>query len=263
MNPRDIVWNNSYMQIAGSSFFYKTWFEEGIFEVSHFLDKGGRFLTFNKFRNNFAKLQCNYLDYYSVLHAIKNANIFTVRNSNDAVEFVTEKEKVCKAVYPFLVQRSAESPLKSVSKWEAIFPNRKLDWHSIFSLSFKSTISTKLQYFQYKFLNHVVYTNTKLFKMKIVETTLCNFCKYNEETLSHLFWECIFANSFWVDLNLWLKISLGYDLTLTFYEICFGYNVNHPDCLINHIILLGKMYLFSCKLKDQKPRLQPFLFKIS
>ena len=46
MNPRDIIWNNSYMQIAGSSFFYKTWFEEGIFEVSHFLDKGGQFCNF-------------------------------------------------------------------------------------------------------------------------------------------------------------------------------------------------------------------------
>ena len=112
--------------------------------------------------------------------------------------------------------------------------------------------SLKLQYFRYNFLNHVVYTNTKLFKMKIVETTLCSFCKYNEETLAHLFWECIFPNNFWVDLNLWLKISLGYDLTLTFYDICFGYNLNHLDCLINHIILLGKMYIFSCKSKEQK-----------
>ena len=93
-----------------------------------------------------------------MLHAIKNANIFTDRNNNDVVQFITEKEKVCKAVYPFLVQRSAESPSKSVSKWEAIFPNKELDWHSIFSLSFNSTISTKLQYFQYNFLNHVVYT---------------------------------------------------------------------------------------------------------
>ena len=99
--------------------------------------------------------------------------------------------------------------------------------------------------------------------MKIVETTLCSFCKYNEETLAHLLWECIFAKNFWVDLKLWLKISLSYNLTLTFYDICFGYNVNHPDCLINHSIFSGKMYIFSCKLKEQKPRLQLFLHSIS
>ena len=101
------------------------------------------------------------------------------------------------------------------------------------------------------------------FKMKIVETTPCSFCKYNEETRAHLFRESIFANNFWVDLSLWLKISLGYNLTLTIYDFCFGYNVNHPDCLINHILLLGKMYIFSCKLKEQKPRLQLFLHIIS
>ena len=99
--------------------------------------------------------------------------------------------------------------------------------------------------------------------MKIAETTLCSFCKYNEETLAHLFQECIFANNSWVDLSLWLKISLSYELSLTFYDICFGYNVNHPDCLINHIILLGEMYIFSCKLNEQKPMLQLFLHKIS
>ena len=99
--------------------------------------------------------------------------------------------------------------------------------------------------------------------MKLVVTTLCSFCKYNhEETFANLFWECIFANNFWVDLNLWLKISLGYDLILTFYDICFGYNVNHRDCLINHIILLGKMYIFSCKLKLSKNQCHNFFYII-
>ena len=44
------------MQTVGSSFYYKAWFEEGILEVSPFLDKEGQFFTFSEFRNNFAQL---------------------------------------------------------------------------------------------------------------------------------------------------------------------------------------------------------------
>ena len=93
MNPRDIIWSNSYMQIAGSSFFYKAWFEDGILKLLHFLDKGGRYLIFSEFRNNFDQLQCSYLDYYNELHAIKNTNTFTDRNNNDVVQFITKNSK--------------------------------------------------------------------------------------------------------------------------------------------------------------------------
>ena len=57
--------------------------------------------------------------------------------------------------------------------------------------------------FQYKVLNSILYTNTKLYKIGFATDDTCSFCKSHPETLSHLFFDCIYSQSFWKEFELY------------------------------------------------------------
>jgi hypothetical protein len=40
---------------------------------------------------------------------------------------------------------------------------------------------------------------------KLKETQLCNFCNETQETILHLFWECNFVKSLWLEMAEILK----------------------------------------------------------
>jgi len=44
--------------------------------------------------------------------------------------------------------------------------------------------------FQYKVLNSILYTNTKLYKIGFATDDTCSFCKPHPETVSHLLFDC-------------------------------------------------------------------------
>ena len=49
-------------------------------------------------------------------------------------------------------------------------------------MAFKITSYTKLQFFQYKFLHIILYTDYKLFRSKCVDSPMCTFCNTTEKT---------------------------------------------------------------------------------
>ena len=80
-----------------------------------------------------------------------------------------------------------EIPPAAQAKLKDNYPNLSTDWKEIYSLAFNVTLDTKLRLFQYKLLNHIIFTNIyKLYKLKIVDSPFFTFCKINEESLEHL-----------------------------------------------------------------------------
>ena len=55
--------------------------------------------------------------------------------------------------------------------------------------------------FQYKVLNFILYTNTKLYKIGYISDDKCSFCKSEPETLLHLFFNCVYSKLFWKDFE--------------------------------------------------------------
>ena len=43
--------------------------------------------------------------------------------------------------------------------------------------------------------------------------------------------------------------------SLNAFDICFGYNITNPDLLVNHLILIAKYHIYSCKIGDRIPTL--------
>ena len=62
-----------------------------------------------------------------------------------------------------------------------------------------------MRVFQYQLLNNALYLNAKLYKMKIVESTLCTFCHVHDETPVHFSVECPVTTMLWSQYKEWLR----------------------------------------------------------
>ena len=197
------------------------------------MDAYDNFLSFQAFQLKYLQLKCNFLEYFSVISVIKNFKGFLNSPLKNGISFILKQEKICKSVYPYILKRSAESPLKSTNKWQNIFPSKTFQWSSIFTLASKVTLHTKLQNFQFKFLHHIIYANSKLFKMKLVSSPICSFCQMSKETLLHLFCECKVTREFWDNVCNCLSRGKYSAIQLSSFDICFGCNITTPNFLLN------------------------------
>ena len=69
-----------------------------------------------------------------------------------------------------------------------------------FSLPHSVAFEPYVKAFQFKVLNSILYTNSKLHKIEYIADDLCTFCKRESETIQHLFYDCCYSILFWNDL---------------------------------------------------------------
>ena len=108
-----------------------------------------------------------------------------------------------------------------------------------------------------------MYTNDRLYKFKIVDTPLCAFCKSEEEPLEHLLFHCKDTEVFWKEVLSWLAIHRKEILNFSLIDVLFGkFDIEKDFMVINHVLLLGKLFIYRCKLDIVKPSLEVFKAKL-
>ena len=76
--------------------------------------------------------------------------------------------------------------------------------------------------------------------------------------MRHLFFQCSFIQHFWCSIQ---PVFESY--TISEIEVILGITRPHKDSLLyNHLILLSKQYIYSCKLKNAIPTRVVFLAKV-
>ena len=96
--------------------------------------------------------------------------------------------------------------------------------------------------FQYKVLNSILFTNTKLFKIGFITEDKCSFCKSDSETLSHLVFDCIKTKRFWRDFESYFYSLSKEFVHLTLKDVIVGIIIT--ECpLLNYLLLIAKIYL--------------------
>ncbi len=107
----------------------------------------------------------------------------------------TLSKAIIKTKYPnkfiYNIQLKNEDNELIENKWNTNFIDiDSTTWKKIHIVPHISTIDMSLRSFQYKFIMRIVPTNTYLFKCKLSNSTLCDFCQSHIETIDHLFWKC-------------------------------------------------------------------------
>ena len=131
------------------------------------------------------------------------------------------------------------------------------NWNEIYSMPYNASIDTTIQSFQYKLINRIIPTNKFLFKCKLVSSTLCDLCLSNEETITHMFWECPIIQDIWNNLNSFFQNN-GITIELNLINVLFGISTNIHYKSINYIIMLMKYYIFGSKYRKEVPNFNGF-----
>ena len=112
-----------------------------------------------------------------------------------------------------------------------------------------TTISTKLRSFQTKLLLNAVLLNPRLCVMGIKESDMCEFCKQERESLTHLFVNCRKVKPLWETVKTWIKKPTQFKTTDR--SVLFNETVPNPRHVENTIALIAKYYIYSTKCRGK------------
>ena len=159
--------------------------------------------------------------------------------------------------------RKKQIPPTAKRKLTDKYPDINVEWDKVYSLPFRSTLESKTREFQYKILNCIVYTNETLYRFGLAASPSCTFCQETAESIEHLLFSCKISSEFWKHVLSWLKDNDIYIETLKEWDIIFGkFDIKDNFTLINHLLLLGKYYIYSKKCQNSLPTAQGFIARI-
>ena len=273
-----ILWNNKLICIDGKSFYFKTLQEKGILILGDLLDESNEFIIKSKLRElNISPLEAFRL--MSVIDALplewrgklKSSacgicnESFVIQDQCKLIlnsEIVQIKSVVAKTITKELRSRVITPPTAQL-RFNQQFPGDILDWKKIYSLPFRVTSYTKLHEFQYKVLNKCLPTNVFLHKIGIYPSPACSFRGDVDETLEHILVYCNYSESFWTEVIKWLGDQGVQIQRLSLKDILFGMFSCDDELYVNHILLLARQYLYSCRCNKKLPRISIFIAKIN
>ena len=182
---KEITWNNTFIKSNGKMFFEKSWFDRGIQLIEHIYDfRKKEFYNFNELLSLYDLPKKYFLFYNSLISSIskewksklKVENEYNYQRKETLLHKTLNKRHVNKFLYQQQLQKEEIADIKHESKWTNIFEENNLNWKDIYITPIKPTIDTKLRDFQYKFITRILPTNTFLYKCKISNSNLCDFC---------------------------------------------------------------------------------------
>ena len=270
----EYIWNNKQILIENRTVYSKNLRDKGLLKINDLLNLQGGFMKVEELlasgftcTESFLLMSC-----IDALPSQWRKQLKFTKERNLAVEsdeaqlwidakFIKISKLTQKAIYSELVSKITSIPTAQ-KRFSALYPDYNFKWNRIYEIPFKVTTNSKTRQFQYRILNRILYTNKLLYKMKITDTFKCTFCNEEDETIQHLLFSCKYTELFWKEIIKWLK---RFQILLNpFVEtsILFGILKHKHFKLINHLIIIGKQVIYTCRYRKIIPNFQLFLSNI-
>ena len=105
-------------------------------------------------------------------------------------------------------------------------------------------------------------TNDFLYKIGVVHSPTCSFCGDKNEPLEHILISCNYAKEFWAEVIKWLGNLNIIISNLANREIILGKPKCDDELSENHVLLIVKQYLYSCRCNNTFPLFRVFINKL-
>ena len=266
---KNIVWNNKEIRIDNKPVYYKNYFKPGIIYIHDLLLNLNTIDSYNYFLNKIDK--SNFLQWaaglrHSIPSHLKEISLDIPIISPSLIienKIFDIKDKKSKDYYSLLVSKKAQPP-NIIHKLKSDFNFTTQQFREIFSLPHLVALESYVKAFQYKVINSILYTNSKLCKIGFRINDACTFCNDEPENLYHLFCECPHSKTFWTDFeSYWYHIS-DQPIHLSAQNVLFG--VLSKQCplsnLLNYFIIIGKLFLWDCRRSQTLPKIQGLKSKL-
>ena len=146
---------------------------------------------------------------------------------------------------PYLSGKKAKLP-NIIQKLQSNFHFNRDHLKQILKLPHSVVVESYGKAFQYKVINSIRYTNTKLYKIGFRTNDLCTFCDNQPESLTHLFYHCSRSNQFWIECELYWCLISNQRIRLCLENVLFRILTENACPLLqlpNYFILIGKLFL--------------------
>ena len=237
-----IIWNNREIRINKMPVFYKKFFESDIVYINDLLFDLNNIDSFEMI--SIKVKRTNLLTWAGLRHAIPPHLKKNDRASSSHPKLMIDKkifdvlEKRSKDCFNLFIKIKAEFPNKSKTlKNEFNLTDAQLE--QLFILPHTVAFEPYLKAFQYKILNSILYTNTKLYKLGFISDDRCSICKLEPETMSHLFFHCRHSFLFWKKFESYFFSSTKEFYLLSMQDVLLGIiSSNCPS--LNYLLLVGR-----------------------
>ncbi len=255
------LWNSFFVTSYNLKMLKSTFIGHGCAYIKYLVGANRKLFTHQDFKEKF-NINLNFLDYQNLIYSIPKPWRQEIRRMDDSVE-ATDNTCLSKLLQAFKPSNWAYGRLikrlpyrdKYKGKWENIFETEitQGEWEEIHVRAHQCTIETKARMFQYKVIHRFIATNSYLKKVKIKDSDLCDHCGSAAEDILHLFWECDYAHTIWLQLKTWLLPVYDISELLTAKNVVFGVQTTSHTRLINHLFLITKWHMYSSKYQNCKP----------
>jgi len=255
----DIMWLNSN---TGVLLYNKSCIENGLLYVGQIYDADGVVSLIDL--NNTYKVKLNVTEYHNIVYGLKLSLSSAVmdevedKNCTHLVNTILHKpgdKFINKKVYSYFIQKKVHYD-SIQNKWKKSVEIEE-NTNVLFNHIEKITIDNRLRSFQFKFLHNIIYFNDRLFKFKLVNTTLCEFCNENIDSIEHRYFYCRITQNFWSDVEMLLKNEYNVEYVINNAHLIVT-NICESLPLVKIIMLNAKYYLYKCFLNKCQPNIQVF-----
>ena len=187
-----------------------------------------------------------------------NCNPMITNPSFKCLFDVTKKKS--KDYYTLLVSTKAQLP-NHATNLKPVFNFSENQLIQVYSLPHTVIVEPYLRAFQYKVLNSILHTNTKLFKISFIEDDKCIFCKQEVETIHHLMFHCYYSKQFWRQFESHFYSITNRQVHLNLRDVLLGV-ITSKCILLNYLLIIGKLYLWDCRRNKVHPSIHGFQTKV-
>ena len=256
-----ILWNNKEIRINNRPIFYEKFFENGIIYVNDLLLDTD---TTNSFKIVSSKIsKTNFLIWAGLRHSVPSylktdicvPSEISLRLTIENIDFDVLQKK-CKDYYALIKSRKAQFP-KSSQHLRQAFNLSQDQLKKIFRLPHKVSFEAYIKAFQFKVLNSILFTNTKLCKIGYISDDNCSFCKSEPETLYHVLFYCSHVQRVWKDFEYYFYLLTKEFFHITLQDVMIG--ILYAKCpLLNYLLLIAKSFIWGCRSNQALPNITAF-----
>ena len=261
------VWGNSRIIRSAKPIFDKWLLNSNIDYVHQLFNRQeNRFCTLAELNNEIG-CQLNELQYNQLKATIPATWKSMLKyESNENIDLNHEHllDKIIKApvkltYWIFVQKQKSKDGCKQAWEVELHTEISEDEWSNMFIAILEITHIVKLRMFHYRIVNRILTTNVTRHKYNKNICENCTFCKYDKETVKHLFWECIKVKDLWKNLSKWVKYFLSINLKLNYQMVIFNQYTGHYNLLLNTMILVLKRYIYVSKCFEKIPNFNDYL----
>jgi hypothetical protein len=243
---------------------YKSWTEVGFEILNNLVDDHGNLLPFEMIKQKTRR--GDFLKYFSLISKIPKAWKEAIKKHLVHNNFERQEDKIMdlkkynslKFVYKDLLKRAKRQHTAKQESWMQLLNTNisSEEWSEIYSRAKFCTKDTKLISFNFRLIHRIIATNDFLKRINILDDNKCTFCKRENESIEHLFYDCNITSQFWYSFIEHFAPSCPNIVHLSKKETLLGNE--QLDSLCNFLLIFAKYYIYTCRFNMQNLSIYAF-----